>query len=366
MARYIISGGGTGGHIFPALAIADGLKQSDPNAEILFVGASGRMEMERVPASGYDIIGLDIMGIQRRLTLKNLKVPFKLIGSLWKASRIIKDFKPDVAIGVGGYASGPLLRMAARQGIPTVIQEQNSFPGITNKLLAKGAQRILVAYEGMHRFFPKERIRITGNPVRKNVLEVAEVDRASALAHFDLTADRPVLLIIGGSLGARSMNHAMAKHLDSITGSGVQVLWQTGKTYYERMSSSVSEVSASNTRVVQFIDRMDLAYSAADVILSRAGALSISELCVVGKPVVLVPSPNVSEDHQTKNARALVEKGAAILLPDSQVDEDLWNTLEPLFRDEIIRKDLSSAIGGMARPLATQHIVEEIMQLTDA
>lgn len=366
MARYIISGGGTGGHIFPALAIADGLKQSDPNAEILFVGASGRMEMERVPAAGYEIIGLDIMGIQRRLTLKNLKVPFKLIGSLLKASRIIKEFKPDVAIGVGGYASGPLLRMAAEQGIPTVLQEQNSFPGITNKLLAKKAKRILVAYEGMHRFFPEKSIRITGNPVRKNVLDIAEVDRTQAREHFGLSLDRPVLLVIGGSLGARSINQAMAKHLDNITTSGVQVLWQTGKAYYGSMSASVSEDSAPHVQVVQFIDRMDLAYASADVILSRAGALSISELCVVGKPAVLVPSPNVSEDHQTKNARALVDKGAAVLLPDAQVGEDLWNTLEPLFKDEARRKELSDAIFGMARPKATQHIVEEVMRLTTA
>ena len=363
MPRYIISGGGTGGHIFPAIAIADAVKEKHPDAEILFVGANGRMEMERVPKAGYKIVGLDIMGIQRRLTLKNLLVPFKLIASLLKARKIIKEFRPDAAVGVGGYASGPLLRVASWMGIPTLLQEQNSYPGITNKLLAKKADSICVAYDGMDRFFDKGKLTLSGNPVRKDVVEIAG-KKEEALSYFKLRNDRPILLIIGGSLGARSINNAIRSAIPSLVKNEVQVVWQTGKFYYDEMKNSVSEQDAEWIHPMQFIDRMDLAYAAADFILSRAGALSISELCLIGKPSILVPSPNVSEDHQTKNAMALVSKDAAILIKDTEVDAELFAVLEKLMNNAEQQAELSKNILSLGHPDARSVIVSELERIT--
>jgi UDP-N-acetylglucosamine--N-acetylmuramyl-(pentapeptide) pyrophosphoryl-undecaprenol N-acetylglucosamine transferase len=362
LPRYIISGGGTGGHIFPAIAIADALKEKDPTAQILFVGAQGRMEMERVPRAGYEIIGLNIAGIQRRLTWKNLLVPFKLIGSLLKARKVIKDFKPDVAIGVGGYASGPLLRIASWMGIPTLLQEQNSYPGITNKLLAKKADSICVAYEGMGRFFDKEKIALTGNPVRSQVVHI-QGKKDEALRQFGVDDQHPVLLVIGGSLGARSINQAIQKAIPQLVEMKVQVIWQTGKFYFESMDASVSEPDRRWIKPLQFIDRMDLAYAAADIILSRAGALSISELCLIGKPSILVPSPNVSEDHQTKNAMALVEKEAALLIKDSEVSDRLVPELDALLKDIGSQDDLGRNILQLGKPDARESIVDEIYRI---
>lgn len=363
MPRYIISGGGTGGHIFPAIAIADALKKKDPETEILFVGAAGRMEMERVPKAGYRIIGLNISGIQRKLTLKNLLVPFKLISSLLKARSVIKEFKPDAAIGVGGYASGPLLRIASWMGIPTLVQEQNSYPGVTNRILSKKAASICVAYEGMEKFFPAGVVSMTGNPVRNEVTKIQGKD-AEARAHFGLKEESPVLLVIGGSLGARTMNNAVKAHLDELVKSGFQVIWQTGRFYFEEMDASVNEEQREWIHPTKFIDRMDLAYAAADIILSRAGALSISELCLIGKPTILVPSPNVSEDHQTKNAMALVKKDAAILLPDAEVEATLMERLNELWGDEGKRVDLSKNIQELGRSDAPADIVSEIYRIS--
>jgi UDP-N-acetylglucosamine--N-acetylmuramyl-(pentapeptide) pyrophosphoryl-undecaprenol N-acetylglucosamine transferase len=359
--RYIISGGGTGGHIFPAIAIADALKAAMPDAEILFVGANGRMEMERVPKAGYDIVGLDIMGIQRKLTLSNFKVPFMLIRSLVKARKVIKKFKPDAAIGVGGYASGPLLKVASIMGIPTLIQEQNSYPGITNKLLSKRAAAICVAYEGMERFFPKDKIKLTGNPVRKTVVDISN-KRAEGLDYFGVSPEKKTLLIIGGSLGAGSINAALTDHHEALTEDlGLNVIWQTGQRYYEGIMSKIgSHADGANLHVTKFIDRMDLAYAAADIVMSRAGALSISELCLIGKPAVLVPSPNVSEDHQTKNAMALVNRNAAVLLKDVEVSQHLVSTLSGLVSDAAKCEMLSVEISKLGKADATNDIVEAI------
>ncbi|NNC82823.1 MAG: undecaprenyldiphospho-muramoylpentapeptide beta-N-acetylglucosaminyltransferase [Flavobacteriales bacterium] len=358
----MISGGGTGGHIFPAIAIANALKERDPQNEILFVGAEGRMEMQRIPDAGYEIIGLDIVGIQRRLTWKNLLVPFKLIKSLLKARKVIKKFNPDVAIGVGGYASGPLLRVASWMGIPTLIQEQNSYPGITNRLLAKKAHSICVAYAGMDRFFDGSKVKLTGNPVRSSLIGIDD-RKGEALEYFKLRSEHPVVLIIGGSLGARSINHAISKAADEYCQAGIQVLWQTGKIYYEEMVEKLSEESGEWIHPVRFIDRMDLAYAAADVVVSRAGALSISELCLVGKAVILVPSPNVSEDHQTKNAQALVDNAAAELVKDHEVTPKLLELTKDLVENEPKRKALASSILRHARPQATQDIVSEVYRI---
>jgi UDP-N-acetylglucosamine--N-acetylmuramyl-(pentapeptide) pyrophosphoryl-undecaprenol N-acetylglucosamine transferase len=331
--RIIISGGGTGGHVFPAIAIANALKEKVPDARILFVGALGRMEMQKVPAAGYHIIGLNISGLQRRLTWKNFQVPFKLCDSIVRSKNIVKRFKPDVVIGVGGYASGPLVRAAAKQGVPTLIQEQNSYPGITNKLLAKKADKICVAYEGMERFFPKEKIFLTGNPVRHEVLQ-ANDKRMEGLAYFGLSPDKKVLLIVGGSLGALSINEGVSTHIESLISNGLQVIWQTGKSYYEKAAAQVAAMHVSGVSVHAFIDRMDLAYGACDVIVSRAGAIAISEICALQRASILVPSPHVAEDHQTKNALALVNMHAAILLPDNQVREKLSDVVNTLISDE--------------------------------
>lgn len=360
LERVIISGGGTGGHIFPALAIANEIKKRNPDAAILFVGAEGKMEMERVPAAGYDIVGLPIVGLQRKFTLKNLALPFKLLKSLRKAKRIVKDFKPQVVIGVGGYASGPTLKMAQRLKIPTVIQEQNSYPGKTNRLLARNVAAVCAAYENLENVFPPKTIRLTGNPVRAELAE-NKLSKEDAFALFpDLDPSKKTILIIGGSLGARTLNQSLLNGIGNIEESGVQVLWQCGKYYFEAMKTELASRNAKGIVLMDFISRMDAAYALADMVISRAGALSISELCLVGKPVILVPSPNVSEDHQTKNAMALVKNQAALLIKDSDAPEMLIERAIHLLDSEEEKSMLSIAIRRMAKPRATEDIVNVI------
>jgi len=358
--KAIISGGGTGGHIFPAISIANQIKKEYPDAEILFVGAKGRMEMEKVPAAGYEIIGLPISGFQRRLTLKNVTFFFKLFTSLQKAKKIIKNFKPDIAIGVGGYASGPLLNIAAKKGIPALIQEQNSFPGITNKLLAKKVQRICVAYDKMERFFPAEKIVKTGNPVRQEITNI-NVTKEEALDYFELKNGQRVMLIVGGSLGALTINQSICKSLNKLNQSSVQVIWQTGKHFYETAKKEAS--GYKNVKVFEFISRMDMAFTVADIIISRAGASTISELCLVGKPCVFVPSPNVSEDHQTKNALALVEKNAAEMVTDADAQQKLVNKAIELLNNGDRLKELSSNVLKLGIPNSAELIVQEAMKI---
>ena len=352
--NILISGGGTGGHIYPAIAIANELKQRYENAQFLFVGASDRMEMEKVPQAGYEIKGLWISGIQRKLTLKNLMFPFKLLNSLWKAHRIIKKFKPNVVIGTGGFASGPTLQMANKKGVPTVIQEQNSYPGITNKLLSKKANKICVAYDGLEAFFPQHKIVKTGNPVRQDLLDV-ESKRKEAQSFFKLNPEKLTVLVLGGSLGARAINKLIEEHLSWFGNNDVQLIWQTGKLY-------INEYRNNNNDAVQvhaFLNKMDLAYAAADVVISRAGASSISELCVVGKPVIFIPSPNVAEDHQTKNAEAVVKQGGAILVKESE-SRKFKSVLNQLLKDSKRKEDLSRNIKKLALPNATKDIVDQI------
>ena len=356
MKRFIISGGGTGGHIFPAIAIADELKRRLPDAEILFVGAKDRMEMQKVPQGGYPIEGLWISGLQRKLSWQNLLFPLKFISSLLKSRSIIKRFKPDAVIGTGGFASGAVVKVAGQMGIPTFIQEQNSYAGITNKMLAKNAHKICVAYDAMEQFFPKEKIVKTGNPIRDGLLNIGEY-RSEGLSYFHLDSQRKTLLVLGGSLGARRINQLIEQQLPLFEQLGVQVLWQCGKLYYEEYKKYNSE----QVRVLAFIDRMELAYAAADVIISRAGASSVSELCVVGKPVIFIPSPNVAEDHQTKNARAIADKQAAILLRESELNEQFANTFSKLIADEAQQEALSAHIKALAQPNATKDIVNLIL-----
>ncbi len=356
--KFILSGGGTGGHIYPAVAIANELKSRFPDAEFLFVGAQDKMEMQKVPQAGYAIEGLWIAGLQRKLTLQNAMFPLKLISSLWKSRKIIKAFKPDVVIGTGGFASGPLLQMANMLGIPTLIQEQNSFPGITNKLLSKKANAICVAYENLERFFPKEKMILTGNPVRQDLIAITD-KRAEAIAHFKFDANKKTLLVLGGSLGARRMNQLIEKELKNILAQNVQIIWQCGKLYFEEYQKYNSE----NVQVVSFIERMDLVYAAADIIISRAGASSVSELCIVGKPVIFIPSPNVAEDHQTKNAKAIVDKKGAILLKESQLDAEFSLVFEALLKDPEKQKQLSENIKELALPEATKQIADEVVKL---
>lgn len=356
MKRFIISGGGTGGHIFPAIAIADELKRRLPDAEILFVGSKDRMEMQKVPQAGYPIEGLWISGLQRKLSWQNLLFPLKFISSLLKSRSIIKRFKPDAVIGTGGFASGAVVKVAGQMGIPTFIQEQNSYAGITNKMLAKNAHKICVAYDAMEQFFPKEKIVKTGNPIRDGLLNIAEY-RSEGLSYFHLDSQRKTLLVLGGSLGARRINQLIEQQLRLFEQLGVQVLWQCGKLYYEEYKKYNSE----QVRILAFIDRMELAYAAADVIISRAGASSVSELCVVGKPVIFIPSPNVAEDHQTKNARAIADKQAAILLRESELNEQFANTFSKLIADEAQQEALSAHIKALAQPNATKDIVNLIL-----
>ena len=356
MKRFIISGGGTGGHIFPAIAIADELKRRLPDAEILFVGAKDRMEMQKVPQAGYPIEGLWISGLQRKLSWQNLLFPLKFISSLLKSRSIIKRFKPDAVIGTGGFASGAVVKVAGQMGIPTFIQEQNSYAGITNKMLAKNAHKICVAYDAMEQFFPKKKIVKTGNPIRDGLLNIAQY-RSEGLSYFHLDSQQKTLLVLGGSLGARRINQLIEQQLPLFEQLGVQVLWQCGKLYYEEYKKYNSE----QVRVLAFIDRMELAYAAADVIISRAGASSVSELCVVGKPVIFIPSPNVAEDHQTKNARAIADKQAAILLRESELNEQFANTFSKLIADEAQQEALSAHIKALAQPNATKDIVNLIL-----
>ncbi len=363
MKRIIISGGGTGGHIFPAIAIANALKAKLKDVEILFIGAKGRMEMEKVPAAGYPIEGLTISGFQRRLTWKNLTFPFKLGGSLLKARSVIAKFNPDVVIGVGGYASGPTLRMATLKKIPSLIQEQNSYPGVTNRLLGNRVQKICVAYDGMEKYFPENKIVFTGNPIREEVINIAG-KREEAIQYFGLTQGIKTLLIMGGSLGSGTINQAMLKFVKE-TGDDLdfQILWQTGKYYYGNISACFPESKIQHIVILPFIDRMDLAYAAADLIISRAGAIAISELCVVGKPVILVPSPNVSEDHQTKNAHALESRQAAIVVPDVQAVERLGKTIIETFKNDKIQADLKKNIAPLGITGAAEKIAAVALSL---
>ena len=354
--RVVISGGGTGGHIFPAIAIADEIKRRNPEVEILFVGAVGKMEMERVPKAGYSIEGLPIVGLQRKLTFSNFLLPFKLFNSLLKARRIIKNFKPQLVIGVGGYASGPTLKMAQLLSIPTVIQEQNSFPGKTNILLSKKASLICTAYTNLEQFFSKEKIRLTGNPVRQELSNI-KTSKEDALEVFGLSSTQKTALVIGGSLGAKTLNDAMLKNLEQISNGQLQFIWQCGKGYIDQINQSISKVP-EQIKLMPFISQMDAAYAAADVVVSRAGALSVSELCLVGKPVILVPSPNVSEDHQTKNAMALVSADSAMLIRDTDAREDLVPVLYALVENEEKKMELSSNIKALAKPNATEDIVD--------
>ena len=361
--RIIISGGGTGGHIFPAIAIANALRKLDPATEILFVGATGRMEMEKVPAAGYKIIGLDIQGIQRGSIIKNLQFPVKLLKSVRKALQIIKDFKPDAAVGVGGYASGPLLYAASVKGIPYLIQEQNSYAGITNKWLGKKAQKICVAYDGMDKFFPADKIIKTGNPIRKDSVEIAG-KHMQALELLKLSPHKKTILVTGGSLGARTLNNSILAGLDKIIAADVQLIWQTGKFYYKSIIEKLGENYNPAIRIMEFVNRMDLAYAAADVIISRAGAGTIAELCVVKKAVILVPSPNVAEDHQTKNALALLHDNAAVFIPDRDAEVKLVDKALELLNDKSKLKILSDNIGKLAMPDADEVIAKEVMKIT--
>jgi UDP-N-acetylglucosamine--N-acetylmuramyl-(pentapeptide) pyrophosphoryl-undecaprenol N-acetylglucosamine transferase len=360
--RIIISGGGTGGHIFPAIAIANAIKEVHPNAEILFVGAEGKMEMEKVPQAGYKIVGLPVAGFQRKLTFKNFLFPFKLLSSLLKARNIVKEFKPDVAVGVGGYASGPLLYAASTKGIPTLIQEQNSYAGVTNKILSKKAKTICVAYQGMERFFSKDKIVYTGNPVRKDILEYKS-KKQEGLQFFGLNENVNTIFIMGGSLGARTVNKSVIANLDMLVEAGVQVIWQTGKFYYKECLEVVSKINSDKIKVLEFINDMNLAYAVADIVISRAGALSISELCLVQKPVILVPSPNVAEDHQTKNAMALVEVNAAQLIKDDQAERVLVPAVLKLLQNKEKQEIYSENITKLGKPNAAKEIASEVLKL---
>ena len=358
--KVIVSGGGTGGHIYPAIAIANEIKSRYPDTEFMFVGAKDRMEMEKVPASGYVIKGLWISGIQRKLTsTSNFLFPFKLLSSLWNARKIVKNFQPDIAIGTGGFASGPLLYAANSKGVPTLIQEQNSFPGITNKLLSKKAKTICVAYDNLERFFPKNKIVKTGNPVRQDLLEISS-KRREAQDFFGLDTSKKTILVLGGSLGARRINQLIEKELPFFSANNTQVIWQTGKLYIEDYKKYNSE---THVQTHAFLNKMDLAYAAADVIISRAGASSVSELCIVGKPTIFIPSPNVSEDHQTKNARAITTKNAGVLIRESELELEFEIKCKQVLEDEKLQNTLSQEIKKLALVNATNAIVDEVEKL---
>lgn len=357
--KVIISGGGTGGHIFPAISIANAIKEQQPDAEILFVGAQGKMEMDKVPAAGYKIVGLPVAGFHRKLTLRNLSFPFKLIKSLRKAGSVIKSFKPDVAVGVGGYASGPVLRVASNAGVPCVLQEQNSFPGVTNRILSKKAAKICVAYDKMDRFFEKQKIIFTGNPVRNNLLTC--VAKEEAAEFWKLDPAKKTILVIGGSLGARSVNNGILHGINKLP-ADCQLIWQTGKFYFEEMKAGMPASLKDRVIITDFISRMDMAFAVADVVVSRAGAGTISELSLLAKPAIFVPSPNVAEDHQTKNAMALVENDAAVLVNDAEVNS-LIEVASVLAQDDIKLRQLSENIKQMAKPNAARDIAREVINL---
>ncbi|MEM9545496.1 MAG: undecaprenyldiphospho-muramoylpentapeptide beta-N-acetylglucosaminyltransferase [Bacteroidota bacterium] len=362
--RIIISGGGTGGHVFPAIAIADAIKKERPEAEILFVGAEGKLEMDRVPKAGYSIVGLPIRGFHRKLTFRNLMFPFKLLASLWKARKVIKDFKPHVAVGVGGYASGPVLQVANFRNIPTLVQEQNSYAGVTNKLLAKKADRICVAYDNMEKFFPKDKIVFTGNPVRREIFE-NNITTSGAKAKLGLVEHKKTILIFGGSLGARALNESIAAGVELLRQhSEINFIWQVGKLYYEDYNDS-EVAKLPNVTVLPFIDDMASAYRAADLVVCRAGALTISELSLVVKAAILVPSPNVAEDHQTKNANALVEKGAAVMVRDAEGKEKLVKIMLELIEDEEKCEVLRENIKQFGRPDAAREISKQVLELIE-
>ena len=361
--RIIISGGGTGGHIFPAISIANAIKAKHPDAQILFVGALGRMEMQRVPAAGYEIKGLPICGFDRKHLLKNIVVLFKIWKSQHMAKKIIKDFKPMAAVGVGGYASGPTLNQCAAMGIPCLIQEQNSYAGVTNKLLAKKASKICVAYEGMDRFFPADKIIMTGNPVRQNVLQT-DITKEEARKAFRLEPDKKTILVVGGSLGARTVNESIINHLDMVENADVQIIWQTGKYYNKAIMDTLAQHKPiKNLKVMDFISDMGAAYRAADLVISRAGASSISEFCLIGKPVILVPSPNVAEDHQTKNALALVNKDAALYVKDIEAPDTLLDTALKTVNDEAKLASLSENIKKLGLKNSADVIADEVIKL---
>lgn len=358
--RVIISGGGTGGHIFPAIAIANALKRIAPDTKILFVGAKGRMEMDRVPAAGYEIIGLDIQGFQRKSLLKNIFLPFKMIKSVFNSISILKKFKPDVAIGVGGYASGPLLYAAKKLDIPYLIQEQNSYAGITNAYLGKSAEKICVAFEGMEQFFPADKIKFTGNPIRQESVEINN-KREEAIDYFGLSTDKKTILVLGGSLGAGTLNKCMLEGIEQIMQANVQLIWQTGASYYVSIINKLPQ-EHSDVKIFEFLNRMDLAYAAADIVVSRAGAGTIAELCVVGKPIILVPSPNVAEDHQTKNALALVKQEAAFLVTDQDAEQKLVKAALNLINNPQKSTELSQNIKKMAIANADEIIANEVLK----
>ncbi len=360
--KIIISGGGSGGHIFPAIAIANALKKKYSNIEILFVGAKGKMEMEKIPEAGYAIEGLYISGLQRNLSLKNLLLPFKIIISFMKANKIINNFKPDIAVGVGGYASGPLIKAVARKGIPVVIQEQNSYPGITNKILAKHANKIFVAYENMERYFPKSKIFITGNPIREDIINLKD-KKEKAFEYFGLSQNKKTILIIGGSQGAKTINESIYKNLNLFNDNNLQLIWQTGKLYYDTAKKTVKNFEDRGIKVYEFITRMDYAYSAADLIVSRAGAIAISEICAVKKPAIFIPLPTAAEDHQTKNAMALVNKNAAVLITDYEARKKLGNEIIDLINNKNQLLRLKRNIGEMAFTNSADIIADEILKL---
>lgn len=363
--RVIISGGGTGGHIFPALSIANQLKALNPETEILFVGANGRMEMEKVPAAGYKIVGLDIAGLRRGLSFANLKLPFKIMGSVLKARRLIKDFKPDIAVGVGGYASAPMLWAAQGCGVPTLIQEQNGFAGLTNKILGRKAKSICVAYEGMERFFPADRITLTGNPIRKEIVPATEQMRQEALEFYGLNPQKKHLFIVGGSLGSRTLNVSMEKWIEDGCpgGENLEVIWQCGKYYKGGVDEFMKGRNLPAIQYSDFIKRMDLAYAAADVVISRSGASSISELCAAHKASVFVPSPNVTEDHQTHNAMALVRKGAGMIVTDAEAPQKLMSTACELLSDETKITEMEKNIALLSKTDAAQTIADEVYRI---
>ncbi len=362
--KIILSGGGTGGHIYPAVAVAEALRRRLGDAvELLFVGAEGKMEMEKVPALGYSIVGLPIAGLQRRLDWHNLLVPFKVLRSIRRAKEAIRSFGADAVVGFGGYASAPVLWAAQRMGVPTLIQEQNSYAGLTNKILGKRARKICTAYEGMERFFPADRIRLTGNPLRGNFSKEG-ADRQAALAHYGFTAERKTLLVVGGSLGTRRLNEMMKRWIASLDGEcPVQVIWQTGKYYEQEMRAFLAAHPTTNIWQGAFIDRMDLAYAAADLVISRSGAGTVSELCLVAKPVLFVPSPNVAEDHQTMNARALEREGAAVVVSDAACEEEAVPQALALLEDEARLAAMRTHLERLARPRAAEDIVDEILKL---